>query len=106
VHSPDEIPPFVEREAGPQAGLALILAWLETEPDDEMLGRSALTQMEPLVDWFWDDVADDLVELMATRADLRRVVRGADFDHSVPEQVLERLWRAAHEDPTGPLPWS
>jgi hypothetical protein len=82
----------------PQDALAFVLAWLDTGPDDEMLGRAALTQLEPLVDWHWAAVSDELIHLMATRPDLRRVVDGCMFDPSGPSAVQQALWRAAKQD--------
>ena len=42
------------------------LSWLDTSPDEEMLGRSALTQMEPLVDWHWRELEDYLLLLQVS----------------------------------------
>ena len=62
-----------------------------------MLHRSALTQMEPLVDLHWEVVTDDLLDLMAHRADVCLVVRGSVFD--IPDEVRDMLHRAADYGP-------
>jgi hypothetical protein len=82
----------------PDEALAFVLRWLATSPDEEMLGRAALTQLEPLVDWHWREIEGELLVLLAERADLRTVVRDCMFDDSVPDDVAERLWAAAAAD--------
>jgi hypothetical protein len=91
----DEVPPYVTREMSADEALAHVLRWLDTSPSDEMLGRAALTQLEPLVDWHWRALEDDLLGLLAERADLRVIVRDCVFDDSVPDEVAERLYAAA-----------
>jgi hypothetical protein len=86
-------PPYVPSEVGPEAALAFVLEWLDTGPSDDMISRSALTQMEPLVDWHWETIGADLLQLMRSRPDLRLAVRGSMFD--VPRPVADALHRAA-----------
>jgi hypothetical protein len=95
------VPPYVPREASAQEALAFVMAWLDSGPDEEMLRLAPLTQLEPLIDWHWETIADQLIELMHDRADLRQVVRGCMLDRAVPEAVQEALWRAASEYPDG-----
>lgn len=89
------VPPYVTEAMTPSEAIAHVLRWLDTSPSDEMLGRAALTQLEPLVDWHWKVVESDLLRLLAERADLRTIVRGCVFDPSVPDDVAERLYVAA-----------
>ena len=49
-----DIPPYVTQEMTPNEAIAHVLRWLDTSPADEMLGRAALPQLEPLVDWLWE----------------------------------------------------
>ena len=90
-------PPYVTREMSPDEAIAHVLRWLDTYPSDEMLGRAALTQLEPLVDWHWRVVEAELLRQLAARADLRAVVRECWFDASVPDEVVDRMLAAAAE---------
>jgi len=86
---------MVPRDADAQEALQFVLRWLDARHSEEDLGRSALTQMEPLVDWHWTEIADQLIELMKDRADLRIVVANSMFDASVPDDVQDRLFEAS-----------
>ena len=59
-------PPYVTREMSATEAIEFALSWLDTSPDEEMLGRSALTQMEPLVDWHWRELEDYLLLLQVS----------------------------------------
>jgi hypothetical protein len=89
--------PYLPRDLPPQAAVDFTLSYLDDHPDVEDIGRAALFIGEPLVDWHGTDVADRLVELMSERADLRLLIRGCDFDDSVPATVRARLYDAAEE---------
>ena len=96
-HPDSEWPPYVTWGMTADEALEFVLAWLDTGPDEEMLGRSALTQMEPLVDWHGAELEERLLSLIATRADVRYVIRGCMFDDDA-DSVAERLYAAADSD--------
>jgi len=96
-HPESEWPPPVTSDMTADEALEFVLAWLDTGPDAEMLSRSALTQMEPLVDWHGAQLEDRLLSLIATRADVRYVVRCCMFDDD-PDGVARRLDAAADSD--------
>jgi hypothetical protein len=86
-----EFPDGITEEMTASEALAFTLRFLDTDPDDTTLCRAALTICEPLVDWHWEPLMDQLVELLGQRADLRKMVSCCDFDNSVPTSVRERL---------------
>lgn len=95
---PGRVPPYVTQEMTAGEAIELVLRWLDTAPDDEMLRRATLTQFEPLVDWHWRQIEGELLTLLSERADLRMMARGCMFDPSVPDDVAERIDAAARAD--------
>jgi hypothetical protein len=95
-----EWPPYVPRETAAPEALAFVVAWLDSGKwSEDMLAASALTQMEPLVDWHWAELTDELLGLMSTRWDVCRVVQGSMFAPDVPDEVQAMLYRAAEHGP-------
>lgn len=74
----------------PDAAFDFLVAFLDSRPDNDLLCAAALTIGEPLVDWHWATIGSRLEELLATRADARKLVSCCDFD--APDEVCERLY--------------
>jgi hypothetical protein len=90
-----EHPPYLPRELDAEEALAFTLAYLDGRPSDDEIRMAALFIGEPLVDWHWLGISDQLVDLMRDRADLRRLIRSCMLDPSVPDAVQTRLYEAA-----------
>ena len=79
-------------EMSDQQALHFLLVFLDRRPDDDQLCRAALTIGEPLLDWYWPTIGDDLVRLATERSDVRKLISCCDFDESVPAPLRERLY--------------
>src|SRR5437763_16904022 len=89
----------------PRDALAFTVAFLDEAPDDDTLCAAALTIGEPLIDWHWRALEEELVELLRERAAFRKMVSCCDFDDSVPEEVRDRLHSfVSSEDDIGHKP--
>ena len=84
-------------EMSDQQALAFLLAFLDRHPDDEALCRAALTIGEPLLEWHWQTIGEDVVELASARSDVRKLVSCCDFDDTVPEELRQRLYKLVRE---------
>ena len=79
-----------------------MVAFLDTDPDDDTLCSAALTIGEPLIDWHWQVVLEDFVAILAARPEVRKIVTCCDFDPSVPEHVRDRIYASVRpEDDIG-----
>jgi hypothetical protein len=87
-----EFPTGITQDMTPDEAVAFLVAFLDSEPDDDSLCAAALTMGEPLVDWHWRAVEDRFMTLLQDRPALRRMVSCCDFDESVPSLVRERLY--------------
>jgi hypothetical protein len=87
-------------DATAQEALAFTVAFLETSPDDDTLCSAALTIGEPLIDLHWQEITTELLDLLRTRSEMRKMVSCCDLDDSVPLELRQQIYSFVepHED--------
>jgi hypothetical protein len=86
-----DFPPGITKEMTPDEAFDVLVEFLNSGPDDDLLCLGALTIGEPLIDWWYSVVLERFIDLLIARPELRKMVSCCDFDSSVPEEVRERL---------------
>ena len=86
-----EFPAGITSDMTAHEALAFTVAFLDGSPGDATLCLAALTIAEPLVDWHWQELEDQLVDLVAHRSNARKMMSCCMFDPSVPDRVINRL---------------
>lgn len=61
------------------------------DPSDDELALLAVATIEPLIEFYWPDVIDEIETMGRTDQRLRRAISACDFDSHLPQVVQDRL---------------
>jgi hypothetical protein len=87
-----EFPAGPSKDVDAEDALAWLMRFLDANPNDDALCSGALTIGEPIIDWHWERIGDDLVRLAEESAAFRKMLSCCDLDAATPDAFQARLY--------------